>query len=439
MSDDASLETERDGLFLPALNPRRFQLAGDDGQIWTSTEDRCAIGAHDSNTLVLADRTVSRFHCEIRIDATGARIRDLGSENGTTVDGVRVIEAWLRDGSTIRLGRTALQFSFVEANNALPISKQTELGSLVGESIEMRRVFPIIERAARSDVTVLVEGETGTGKEEVAATLHELGKRSEGPFVVADMSAIPATLIESELFGHEAGAFTGAVSARLGAFREANGGTLFLDEIGELPLELQPKLLRALEKREVRPLGGKGAETIDVRLIAATNRDLRREVNDGRFRADLYYRLAVVKIEIPPLRKRPDDLRLLVPKLLERLGADRESVARLSTAEMLATLRSSAWPGNVRQLRNYLEQCLVLEQAAPVPDPQPHAPPSMEIDVSLSFAEAKRRVHDAFERRYLERLLEAHGGKAAKAATAAGLHRVHLYRLLRRHGLTGKD
>jgi DNA-binding NtrC family response regulator len=407
--------------------------AGADVFRWTGPGDRCAIGAHPSNDLVLTDETVSRFHCELHATEDGVRVVDLGSRNGTVVDGLRVRDAWLKDGSLVRFGAVALRFRWSEGHFRVPAARRDRFGSLVGSSPRMRAVFAMLERFAASDATVLVEGETGTGKQGAAEALHEEGARAGGPFVVVDCGAVPATLIESELFGHERGAFTGAETARRGAFAAADGGTLFLDEIGELPLELQPKLLRVLEQRTVRPLGAVAERRVNVRVVAATNRDLRAEVNAGRFRPDLYYRLAVLKVDLPPLRERTEDLPLLVSTLLGRMEATVEERARLTAPEFLEQLRWGAWPGNVRELRNYLERARVVEgELSPPPARDSSAPPA--VDPTLPYAEARRRALAAFERAYASALLERHGSVAA-AARAAGITRVYLHRLLRRHGV----
>jgi DNA-binding NtrC family response regulator len=264
-----------------------------------------------------------------------------------------------------------------------------------------------------------------------AESIHQESTRAAGPFVVIDCSAIPRELLESELFGHERGSFTGATQRRTGAFEEAHGGTVFLDEIGELPLQLQPKLLRVLEAREVRRVGATSVTPIDVRVIAATNRDLRGEVNGARFRSDLYFRLAVLKVALPPLRSRPDDLPALVDHFLVQLGAARHTAEALRAPEFQARLAAAAWPGNVRELRNYLERCLVFEEPPPIGEGA-DAPGSI---ADLAYEEARRRAVAEFERAYVEALLAKHGGKVALAARAAGIDRVYLYRLMRRHGV----
>ena len=289
----------------------------------------------------------------------------------------------------------------------------------------MRRAFALLERAAASDATVLLEGETGTGKEGAAEALHLLGPRREKPLVVVNCAAIPENLLESELFGHERGAFTGATARRTGAFEEADGGTVLLDEIGELPLDLQPKLLRALENKEIRRVGGNQTQRIDVRVIASTHRDLRAAVNRQEYRADLYFRLSVVRITLPSLRERTEDVPLLAERLLHRLGA---RSTELLQPDFLAALQLHSWPGNVRELRNYLERCLVFQQPLPLESGEPQPPPA-------TFGEARQRAIDGFERGYLAQLLADHGGKVAAAAQKAGIGRAHLYRLLHKHRL----
>ncbi|RMH40675.1 MAG: FHA domain-containing protein [Deltaproteobacteria bacterium] len=403
------------------------------GTTWSSRDDVCVVGSHPLCNLRVDDDTVSRFHCELRVVSDGVIVTDTGSRNGTFVDGVRVVHAYLRDGSLVRLGRTVVRFEFGVDSNRLSLSDRRSFGILVGESPAMRQVFAYLERAAATDATVLIEGETGTGKTAAARSLHMESARRDGPFVTVDCGALPPTLLESELFGHERGAFTGADVRRIGAFEEASGGTLFLDEIGELPLELQPKLLGVLENRQIRRVGGTGAVDVDVRICAATNRDLRAEVNAGRFRSDLYYRLAVVHFTLPPLRRRPEDVPALARAILQGLGAPDDRVDALLAPDRIARLQRAAWPGNTRELKNYLERCLVFDDMAPVAGPVDAAPPP--VDASVPFADARRRAIDQFERAYVEDLLRRHGGRVTEAAVAAGVDRTYIYRLLRRHRL----
>ncbi len=405
-----------------------LQAEADPEARFESTTDRCSIGSHPSNDLVIDDATVSRFHCEVLIDDRGARVKDMGSRNGTRVDGVRVEEGYLKDGSRVRVGRSTLRFHVAGQRNRLPLSERRELGTMVGGSVAMRALFAQLERVGPTEVTVLLQGETGTGKEEAAATLHQLGPRAEGPFVVVDCGAIPPNLLESHLFGHVRGAFTGAETGRAGAFEAADGGTVFLDEIGELPLDMQPKLLRVLEQREIRRVGETETRAVSVRVLAATHRDLRHEVGAGRFREDLYYRLAVIRLVLPPLRERPDDIPLLVSRFVDEMSLDRETELRLRSPAFLAELRRAAWPGNVRQLRNHLQRAAIFEEVPPL---RPKAQASLHdlVEVDLPYAEARRRLVSHFERAYAERIIERHGGNVSAAARAAGIGRSYLHRL----------
>jgi DNA-binding NtrC family response regulator len=423
---------------IPEPMVRRFRLSGIEGPgqgiSRESTGDRMTIGSHALNDLVIDDPTVSRFHCEIRIEDAGGVITDLRSKNGTLVDGVEVREAFLRSGCILRLGRATVRFEYVAEHNRPEVSTLTRFGPLVGKSPAMRHTIALLERAAASDATVLLEGETGTGKGKAAEALHQAGARKDKPFIVVDCGAIPANLLESELFGHEKGSFTGADSRRVGAFEDAHGGTLFLDEIGELPSDLQPKLLRALENREIRRIGANKFMAVDLRVIAATNRDLRAEVNAGRFRSDLYFRLAVVKVPLPPLRQRPEDIPIIVEELLRQLEVPEKTAARLKTPSFLAELARMSFPGNARELRNHLERVLVFADDISLPRPS-------EVDVAgppspvMPFVDARKRAQDAWERQYLENLMRQFPGKVADAAKAAGVDRVYLYRLLRRQGM----
>ncbi len=406
------------------------------GRVWESSSESCSIGSHVGNDLVIEEPTVSRFHCEVTVDDNGARVRDVGSTNGLFLDGVRIFDAAPRTGSLLKLGRVTLRFDFGNATNRILVSERTSMGTLLGASLPMRSCFALMERAAKTKVNVLIEGETGTGKSQAAHAIHLESSRADGPFLVVDCGAIPTNLLESELFGHEKGSFTGASERRIGAFEEASGGTVFLDEIGELPTELQPKLLRVLENREIRRVGSNKHLPVDVRVIAATHRDLRQKVNDGSFREDLYYRLAVVRLRMPALRERSEDIALLADRLLANLGAPRQTIASLCGPEFLESLRRAAWPGNIRELRNYLERCLVFEEALPVSEGAPNpSQPTAEVDARVPYAEARRRAIDEFEHRYVQALLALHRGKVTQAAQAADVDRVYLYKLMKRHNL----
>jgi two-component system response regulator GlrR len=349
-------------------------------------------------------------------------------------------------------------------------SELARFGGLVGSSEKMRQLFEMLQRAAHCDATVLIQGETGTGKEVSAHSVHTESRRGDGPFIVVDCGAIPGQLLESELFGYERGAFTGAVAARMGAFEAAHGGTVFLDEIGELGVDLQPKLLRVLESRKIKRVGSNNYIPVDVRVIAATNRDLRDEVAAKRFRSDLYYRLAVLHIQLPALRERQGDLSDLVSAILGQLNVrDKAVVSSLLSEDFLETLGGYRWPGNVRQLRNYIERCVALGELVPPPGADSLSPPQNRSDATLTklaeaatgpqplaaasnrigvdeesglhllleqpLKQARQEWNSAFELRYLKALLERHGQNVSAAANAAGVNRVHMYRLLWKHGL----
>jgi two-component system, NtrC family, response regulator GlrR len=411
-----------------------------EGAHWESSSVRCAIGSCDACDLVVADPTVSRFHCEIEIRQSYARIRDLDSINGVFVDGIKVVEAYLRSGSLIRLGGTVLSFQLAGRRVAIPVSRRTEFGLMVGRSAAIRGAFALLERVAANDLPVLLEGETGTGKSVAAESIHRESGRARCRFFMVACSAIPENLLESELFGHVKGAFSDAVD-RAGAFEEADGGTLFLDEIGDMPLSLQAKLLTALDAGEFRRIGSNRLRKADIRFIAATHRDLRAEVNAGRFREDLYFRIAVLPVRLPPLRERLDDLPDLIMTILSRsrLAPPAERLDALLCEGFLATLRASAWPGNIRELRNYLERCLAFDLVDTSPATEPRQPAAdsagIAVPFDLPYKEARKRLHEEFERRYITELLRRHEGNVSRAAETAGIGREYVHRLIRAHGI----
>ncbi|HVX93633.1 MAG TPA: sigma 54-interacting transcriptional regulator [Polyangia bacterium] len=410
------------------------------------------VGARRGADLVLTDGKVSRTHFEIRLDARGYRLRDLESTNGTYVGGLRVNDVYVQPGASIYVGDSRLRFDPLDDSVEVALSRADRFGGLVGRSLVMRELFARLAAVAPTDATVLVTGETGTGKELVAEAIHEHSARKGGPFVVLDCGAIPPNLMESETFGHERGAFTGATAVHAGAFERANGGTLFLDEIGELPLEMQPKLLRALERREIRRVGGARVMQVNIRVVAATNRDLAVEVNKGRFREDLYYRLAVAHLAVPPLRERREDIPLLVEHILASLPEGRERGPRPETIELM---KRHEWPGNVRELRNVLERAVLFKQAAREPSmilPVASAPPAapsagkhssaglhVAVDPAVPFKVAKQELIDEFERRYVRALLDAHGGNISAAARAAGIDRMSIHKILNRLGMDREE
>jgi transcriptional regulator with GAF, ATPase, and Fis domain len=408
------------------------------GRVFELPGPEVRIGSGAGVDLVLDDRAVSRHHLTLRVEEAGLRVLDAGSRNGTVLDGIRVRDAYARPDSIIAAGGSTLKLRLVDDVIELPLSPRGRFGAMLGRSVAMRHIFAVLERVAPTETTVLVTGETGTGKELVAEALHEESPRAGGPFIVFDCSAVSANLIETELFGHLKGAFTGAVADRQGALEAADGGSLFLDEIGELPIDLQPKLLRALERREVRPVGSNKARRVDVRIIAATNRSLAAEVDRGRFREDLYYRLAVVTVTLPPLRERREDLPLLIDHFVRELS--RGGNAGLPERVVDSFLERS-WPGNVRELRNAVARALSLGGGAgPSGSPASTDPPvsAAAIDLSVPLKIARERVADDFERAYLEEALRRTGGNVSRAAEVAGVNRKFIQRAVRRWNLTSE-
>ena len=426
-----------------AVPTKLVVVAGPDEGVEVPLRERATIGTDLGCQLVLRDPAVSRQHAAITADGGRYSVRDLQSRNGTYVGDTRVGEATVPLGALLRLGNTTIAIHPRWWMREVAPGTSRRFGELYGESVAMREAFAILERVAPTDVTVLIEGESGTGKELAARSTHRASLRAERPLVAFDCASIPRELAESELFGHRRGAFSGALDDRAGAFQHAHGGTLFLDEIGELPSDLQPKLLRALETGEVRRVGDDAARKVDVRIVAATNRDLGAESRRGTFRSDLYYRLEVVKIRMPPLRQRPEDVAGLVTRLLE----GRISPAEAIDGENLRRLTAYSWPGNVRELRNVLERAvalaavpgdlprfgdLVLNLGPTAPTPVTLGANYPGVESRLDYKEAKRQLLASFDRAYVSGLLERHGGNLTQAAAAAGLSRKHLYELIRR-------
>jgi DNA-binding NtrC family response regulator len=415
----------------------------DAGKTALADADVVTVGTAEGNDLVLGDTTVSRFHVELRRTPEGVLVVDHESTNGTFLGKARVFRALVAAGAELSVGRTVVRVSD-DADVRLPLHDDDTLAGLCGRSPSMRRLMAQIERAAQSDVSVLVIGESGTGKEVVARALHDLGPRAKEPFVTVDCGSLAPSLVASELFGHEKGAFTGADRQHAGAFEQAHRGTLFLDEIGELPAQLQSTLLGALERRRFRRLGGRTDVEVDVRVVSATNRDLRGEVNRGTFRLDLFYRLAVVLLPLPPLRERAEDIPLLVEHFARAAGHD-APLASLFAPQAMLELARHHWSGNVRELRNVVEATLAMGEA-PELAPWAHAArdegeaakdlgASFGPVLDLRYKDARARVLAEFERAYLERLLVRAERSVTRAAREAGLDRTHLSHLLHRHGL----
>ncbi len=454
------------------LTLRRIKLEvlkGD--RVETHTFDQretISMGAADDNDLVLRDETVSRNHCRVFQEAGQYLIRDLDSTNGTFVNRVRVREAWLKPGCTITLGTTELRFASTDETFRIVPSERSRFQELIGRDVMMREIYAILEKIGPTDATVVIEGETGTGKEVVARSLHLASRRANGPFMVFDCGAVPENLIESELFGHEKGSFTGAIGTRQGVFEMANGGTVFLDELGELALDLQPKLLRVLEQREVKRVGGTKPIKVDVRVVAATNRDLEDEVRNGRFREDLFYRLSVVRLKLPSLRLRIDDIPILIQHFLKngRFNQlpDGSRKVKLISRAALDRLLDYDWPGNVRELHNVIERAVSfaesdaievrdlpdhiavvlrpIHEESTVREKGPSAAsggPGSAPDVQGTFKDAKEAWVATFEKDYIEALLKRNNNNISHAAREAEIDRKYFRKLMKKYGITAHD
>jgi len=476
-SESSGLTTVFEGERATVRRLRKAKLVvmdgADKGKEIEISKSRCTGGRSIINDLMITDKSISGTHFEIAVRDDGYRLRDLNSRNGTFVNDLRIREVYLLPGVKFRAGQTTVMFQPTTDIVEIELSKQDRFDKVIGGSPVMREIFANLEKISPSDLTCLVTGETGTGKELIARGIHNASLRKKKPFVVLDCGSIPRELIESTLFGHEKGAFTGAVGQQVGCFEQADGGTIFLDEIGELDISLQPKLLRVLEQREIKRVGGDRTVKVDVRVLAATNRDLRAEVNNGNFREDLFFRLSVVNCELPPLRDRREDIPTIANLFLKDVIARRG--ANLSFGQdAMAALLNNNWPGNVRELRNVVEragalsdgpvitrQDLTFGPGGPSPMVQhdlalagvnaahaaaaqmsgvavPGGPTSFDpalLKPGLAFKGAKQTVVDAFETAYLGALLKRNEGNITRSAQEAGLTRYHLRELLKRHGL----
>ncbi|MGE0788215.1 MAG: sigma 54-interacting transcriptional regulator [Sandaracinaceae bacterium] len=450
---------------------RRCKLAvlqGGEPKELTFERDVVSVGAMDDNDLVLEDETVSRNHCKIFREGDQYMIADLGSTNGTFVNRVRIREAWLHENCTVTCGKTDIKFQPVDEKLRIVPSDQERYGDMIGKDRKMREIYAILDKIAPTDTTVVIEGETGTGKEVAARTIHQASRRKDGPFMVFDCGAVPENLIESELFGHEKGSFTGAIATRQGVFEMANGGTVFLDELGELALDLQPKLLRVLEQREVKRVGGAKPIKVDVRVVAATNRDLEEEVRQGRFREDLFYRLTVVRLKLPSLRERPEDIQVLAQHFLEqgRFNRDRLGGRKVHgfAPEVVARLGEYEWPGNVRELHNVVERAVSFAEGDQVElsDLPEHigyprssggdalaekTNPSLELPDALPrkkmaagpFKDAKEQWVASFEEDYIALLLKKNKGNISHAAKEADIDRKYFRKLMKKYGISADE
>jgi DNA-binding NtrC family response regulator len=414
---------------------------------------RTLIGRQPWCDLVLDDPKVSAIHCEIIIRGDTIRLRDRNSTNGVWVDTARVAEATIEPGTVLRVGSSTLRVDARQAHRPTRQSSTDASGQLVGRTPPMQRLFDMLGRVASRDLPVLLLGETGTGKTAVAEALHAQSARRDGPFVAINCGGLPPELVESTLFGHVKGSFTGAHKDAEGVFQQARGGTLLLDEIGELPAAVQPKLLTALDRGRVRPVGGDREVAIDFRLVAATNRKLWEEVEAGRFRQDLYFRVAGIELEVPPLRDRRDDIGPIAARLLERLALEDPSLRKAPelSSGALERLRAHSWPGNVRELANALARASMLAGDEPIEAehvmlrgwtasegdggsaPSSGAPAISNMD--QGFKEFKAELLALHEQPYFERLMERVGGNITAAAREAGLSRTYVLTMLRKYGI----
>jgi len=390
-------------------------------------------------TVVIDDPHVSARHCEFSQIAAGIKLVDLDSRNGTKVQGIAVTSALLESGVVITIGTTQMRFEEdgdqaseeeeATAGDALDFEGPSRFGEALGHSSAMRRVFGVLNRIAPTDLTITILGETGTGKDVLARAIHDASPRKHAPFTVFDCGAAAPTLIESQLFGHERGAFTGAVDTRRGAFEHADGGTLFLDEIGELSLDLQPKLLRVLEQRRVARLGSQTDRQVDVRIVCATNRELEREVAAGRFRQDLFFRVNVAVVRLPPLRERQGDL---IP-LIQHFAGLTEGLE--VSPEALGILTSYDWPGNVRELRN------VIQSASAVSDGVVLRPRDFILfsgqtrAPTLDGLPLAGRTLESIESAAIRQTLQQFAGNKTQAARALGIAPSTLYAKLKKYAL----
>jgi len=401
-------------------------LSGPDaGAVYQSKGERTVVGSHESADFVLADRTVSRFHCEFSVDDTGVQLRDLDSRNGTKLDNALVQEVHLRGPVRLKLGNTEIRYEDASEGVRIPLAPDERMGRMVGGSKGMRAVFSLLERAAHSSANVLIEGEPGVGKALAAATVHEHSDRAEGAFGVVDCS-VPDDVASHDLFGD---------AREPGALELCDGGTLVLEDLGALSGDLQSELQRALDQSAVRRGEDRQLYAFDTRVIATSRRNLRRDVNVRRFRTALFTSIAAVRVRIPPLRDRAFDIPLLISTFLEELGAlESPAATQLLNGKTIESLRGYAWPDNVRELKLHVERCVALDHAVEPAAEQDSGEPPV-IDTSIPLRQAREEWLRYFERRYLADMLQRTGGNVSAAARRAGMDRVHMHRLLKNAGL----
>lgn len=461
-SDPPSEETRLNPLALTEQSRSRPRVTWTDssGNHAAVIDGKVVVGSASASGIVVHDPTVSRLHAELEARDDGLWLRDLGSRNGTFVDGLQVTGARIPDKAKLRFGSTEVLVDYNSLQRRqVEIWPSAGFGKLVGSSVAMRELFATLARVAPMDAPVLIYGETGTGKELVARAIHDASPRASKPFVVVDCAALPENLLDAELFGHTRGAFTGAHAARAGAIESAEGGTVFLDEIGELPISMQPKLLRVLESRTVRRVGETTHRNVDVRFLSATHRDLLTMVNAAEFREDLYFRLSVLPLQVPPLRDRKEDIELLVSHFLRAAGGPSHV-----SAELMRELTTRPWRGNVRELRNFVERARALgatealamttqrQQTSPGSDAPSSSgaasasrlavvPPAAPVDTTdprifeQAYKDFRESWIDSGEKEYVRRLLTRHGRNVAAAAREAEVDRTYIYRLIRKHEL----
>jgi len=417
------------GVFIILKGPDR-------GETVSITDQPVYFGSAPACEMVLTDKTVSRRHLLAVPSGPNVILKDQGSTNGSFVQGSRFKEITIGYGAEFKVGRTVVKYLPEEEVVDPQPSEEMSFGQLIGNSTKMRQLFNLLNDVAGTDATVLIEGETGTGKELIAEEIHNHSNRRDGPFIVFDCGSVPRELIESALFGHVKGSFTGAHADRRGAFAEADGGTIFLDEIGEMLLDLQPSLLRVLDKRAVRRVGANQYDSVDVRVVAATNRDLRAEVANKKFREDLYYRLAVIRVSVPPLRERGSDIPVLVEHFMRGFSSAGNQLG--ITPEDMGRLQRHSWPGNVRELRNVMERACLLAQGGTLNLDDAFTEeiaPALGIRTDLPFKEAKGQLVEHFEREYIIDLMRRHKMNLSAAAREAQIDRKHLRELIRKYDL----